>query len=121
MYKSYLRELLAAFRSSHKSVPQSYFIWADIIFPTGLPGDEGTWPSYTAPADGLCVIQIENNPSLFIRKQNMDFIGGSGSTAGMWAVGYVPCQKGEVVNWYSADTTSATTTAHIRFYSYVGS
>ena len=120
MLKSSLRELLASYRSSHKSVPQPAFVATDVTFPTGYPGDEGAWPSYTAPADGLCAIQLSNNPSLFIRKQNMDFVGNN-STAGTWAVGYVPCRKGDVVNWYSANTTNSTTVAYIRFYPYVGS
>lgn len=120
MLKKLLNSCLDAYRGSHKSVPQYNFISADIVFPTGYPGNEGPWPSYTAPADGICVIQTNDNPSLFIRKRELDFIGSS-LYAGAWAVGYIPCQKGEVVNWYSPDTTSATAMAHIRFYPYIGS
>ena len=120
MLKRSLRELLASYRASHKSVPQLGFIAVDITFQTGYPGDGGTWPSYTAPADGVCVIQLNNNPSLCIRKRNMDF-ADSNSATGAWAVCYVPCKKGEVVNWYSNNTASAPTTAYLRFYPDVGS
>lgn len=115
--KSYLREVFVSWRSSHKSVPRTDWIAATGSYTPGAEPDAGG--VYTAPQDGILVIQVQSAVWLYARKRGMDWLN-LGSGGDTWLCGSVPCQKGDAVV-YVAGGDNATGTAFIRFYPYVGS
>ena len=121
--KSLLREALASYRGSHKSVPDVHFVAVEFNVATGYPTEPSSISKYVAPTDGLVVLQADATngaTALTIRMKGELYdainITGDGS---IWPCGNIPCKKGDVVGFYVLGTKS---TAHVylRFYSYVG-
>ena len=121
--KSLLREALASYRGSHKSVPEVFLVDTQFNIATGYPTEQSSFPRYVAPTDGLAVLQsnaVDGATALVVRMKGVNYdvvnIVGDGVS---WLCGSVPCKKGDVVGFYVLGTKS---TAHVylRFYSYVG-
>lgn len=115
--KDLLRSTLTAWLGSHKSVPVSNWIYVERTIQAGIEHiDEN---AYVAPSDGVFSIQSEYPATvLTIRKNGMDWVCGS-PTEGPWQVFFVPCRKGETIN-FSANSTEQTVNCFLRFYKYVG-
>ena len=121
--KSLLREALASYRGSHKSVPDVPFVATQFDIATGYPTEQSSFPRYVAPTDGLAVLQADATAgatSLVIRMKGVLYdiinIPGDGIS---WPCGNAPCKKGDVVGFYVLGTKS-TARVYLRFYSYVG-
>lgn len=119
--KSLVNAVLTAWRGSHKSVIKGTYV-ASTVTLTGISASSQN--SYTAPSDGILVIQCKAPcDAICLRQGNsLDWGRFVAESASAWPVGFIPLKKGTVCNYY-ADGRSTTTpvTAYLRFYPYVGS
>jgi hypothetical protein len=112
--KSYLSALLASYRSTHKSIPQT----TAINFTETLTNGEMDY-SYTAPSDGIFACQLGATANhLTILRNGSSAFSVSGTTN--WAGCSLLVKAGDkILPWYaSSDKTSAT--IYICFYPSVG-
>lgn len=125
MFKSYFRSLLAAFRESHRSVPDIAYVSGDPVVANGYEARLNEDHSYTAPKDGVFSIQAEQVNLVVIQKVPYDLgldwtFGWDGSNGG-WPTVFVPCKRGERLIFYTRDgNAGATVQVHWRFYPNVG-
>lgn len=117
--KTLLNAVLAAWRGSHKSVIRGDYVAADATL-TAL----GVSSTYTAPADGVLVIQCKAPCDAICLRygSDLDFGRFTSEGAGVWPVGFIPLRKGAKCAFYaSGANTTLPVTAYLRFYPYVGS
>lgn len=126
MLKSLLQLLLEAFHNSHKSVPFTGDYQAATL--TYIRSGNGIQPlgSYTAPADGLFICQIElpttDKATAYVRVDNLDCNQICCYNWG-WPVLTLPIAKGKKLDIKLVATLQDGTLikTYVRFYPYKGS
>ena len=119
--KTLLNAVLAAWRGSHKSVIRGDYI-ASVTTLTAL-GASNT-QTYTAPSDGILVIQCKAPCDAICLRQGSSLDWGRflAESALIWPVGFIQLKKGAVCSYYvDGHSTTTPVTAYLRFYPYVGS
>lgn len=119
--KTLLNAVLAAWRGSHKSVIRGDYISSETTL-TAL-GVSNT-QTYTAPTDGVLVVQCKNPCGAICLRYGGNLDVGRFTSEGtyVWPVGFIPLNKGAKCTFYVAgDITTLPVKAYLRFYPYVGS
>ena len=119
--KQLVNALLAAWRGSHKSVIRGDYIASETTH-TAL-GASNT-QTYTAPSDGILVIQCKAPCDAICLRQGSSLDWGRflAESAFIWPVGFIPLKKGTVCSYYvDGPSTTTPATTYLRFYPYVGS
>lgn len=110
--EAHLSELLSAYRSAHKSLPQDSFISV-----SGTCGSaDSNAGSYTAPSDGFFVLSIQANAAFVVRVAGKDWFVAEGT--GRWKSCFIPMRKGQTATFGNLATDSIN--YWIRFYPVVG-
>ena len=119
--KQLVNAVLTAWRGSHKSVIAGNYIASETTL-TAL-GVSNT-QTYTAPSDGVLVVQCKNPCEAICLQYGSDLDFGRFTAEGTyaWPAGFIPLRKGATCAFYAAgDTTTLPVTAYLRFYPCVGS
>lgn len=126
MLKALFQQVLLAFRGSHKSVPFMDNYQATTL--TYTRSGNGIQPlgSYTAPADGLFICQIElpttDKAAAYVQVDNLDSNQTCCYNWG-WPVLTLPIAKGKAIDIKLVATLQDGTVikTYVRFYPYKGS